>query len=113
MENNSAFSAALIDSIHYYIKASTYAKNEVEKAAYLDYYRTFYRNGGTLDGSNTSGSANVEQNNGANKDNNSDFGSVNVDGVEYKRYSKLILMINTYLMECQIKLEHVSEYLKQ
>jgi len=66
--------------------ASTYAKNEVEKAAYLDYYRTFYRNGGTLDGSNTSGSANVEQNNGANKDNNSDFGSVNVDGVEYKRY---------------------------
>merc|ERR1711945_50309 len=24
--------------------------NEVEKAAYLDYYRTFYRDGGTLDG---------------------------------------------------------------
>ena len=94
-------SAALVDLNHYYIiQASTYAKNEVEKAAYLDYYRTFYRNGGTLDGSNNSSGANVEQNNGASKDNSSDLGSVNVDGVEYKRYSKLILIINTYLMEC-------------
>merc|ERR1712203_712970 len=41
---------------------------------------------GTLDGSSTSGSANVEQNNGVIKDNKSDLGSVNVDGVEYKRY---------------------------
>ena len=81
----------IVDFTHYncIIQASTYAKNEVEKAAYLDYYRTFYRNGGTLDGSNTSSNANVEQNNGANKDNSSDLGSVNVDGVEYKRYSKL------------------------
>ena len=87
---NSVFSTALIDLIHCcIIQASTYAKNEVEKAAYLDYYRTFYRNGGTLDGSSTSGSANVEQNNGVIKDNKSDLGSVNVDGVEYKRYSKL------------------------
>ena len=71
------------------IQASTYAKNEAEKVAYLDYYRNFYREGGTIDGSSSStNSAGEQPSNGANADRGIDLGMVTVDGVEYKRYSK-------------------------
>jgi len=67
--------------------ASTYAKNEAEKVAYLDYYRNFYREGGTIDGSSSStNSAGEQPSNGANADRGIDLGMVTVDGVEYKRY---------------------------
>jgi len=67
--------------------ASTYAKNEVEKAAYLNYYRTFYRDGGTLDGSSNSTNTKLDQPSSSSRnDKGDDLGIVTVDGVEYKRY---------------------------
>ena len=72
------------------VQASTYAKNEVEKAAYLDYYRTFYRDGGTIDGSSNSTNTKLHQPiSSSRNDKGDDLGIVTVDGVEYKRYSKL------------------------
>ena len=73
------------------IQAYTYAKNEVEKAAYLDYYRTYYRAGGTIDGSSSSTNIVPDQlGKGANAVKDHDLGTVTVDGIEYKRYSKLL-----------------------
>merc|ERR1712061_68980 len=67
--------------------ASTYAKHEAEKFAYLDYYRNFYREGGTIDGSSSStNSAGEQPSNGANAERGIDLGMVTVDGIEYKRY---------------------------
>ena len=81
------------------MQASTYAKNENEKATYLEYYRNYYANGGTLDGS----SNNRENANSTDAeksgiptdmgDKRKDLGVVTVDGVEYKRYGKYSLKL--------------------
>ena len=75
--------------------ASTYAKNETEKATYLEYYRSYYRNGGTLDGSSNSTSTDItgaEQSKNISEvaDNGKDLGTVTVDGTEYKKYGMTI-----------------------
>ena len=67
-----------------------YAKNEAEKTAYLGYYRTYYHGGGTIDGS-TSSTDIAQQNPGkGEKEKGHDLGIVTVDGIEYKRYGKLL-----------------------
>jgi len=73
--------------------ASTYAKNESEKTTYLEYYRSYYRDGGTMDGSSTNGtnanSNGTEQSNSTSnvKAKENDLATVTVDGVDYKRYA--------------------------
>ena len=69
----------------------------MEKATYLEYYRNYYRNGGTADGGSTSNSNETSQTNmegdSAEKGAQKDLGSITVNGVEYKRYRKLLFTI--------------------
>ena len=66
----------------------------MEKATYLEYYRNYYRNGGTADGGSTSNSKETSQTSigaeAAEKCAQKDMGSITVNGVEYKRYRKLL-----------------------
>ena len=62
--------------------ANLYAKNDSEKAHYLEYYRNYYKNGG--DPNAGQNPQKVDKSNG----NNSHNEKVIVDGVEYKIYRK-------------------------
>ena len=62
--------------------ASLYAKTSKEKEEYLEYYRNYYKNGGSA--TNAPEKKNTEQP----KSKTSDV--VVVNGVEYKRYGELL-----------------------
>ena len=65
----------------------------------MEYYRSYYRNGGTLDGSSTNpenaNSTDTEKSSTPTEMNNKtkDLGAVTVDGVEYKRYGNTMLKL--------------------
>jgi len=92
ISNQGPYTEEEIESLAEY-SASTYAKNETEKATYLEYYRSYYRNGGSMDGSSSNGaegnSNGTQQSNEPSKTDvkENGLGMVTVDGVDYKRYA--------------------------
>jgi RNA-binding protein 5/10 len=71
--------------------ANLYAKNESEKAHYLEYYRNYYKNGGDPN----AGQQNPQKN-GNNSKKEDSHGKVIVDGVEYKIYPTPDVSTYTY-----------------
>ena len=71
--------------------ASLYAKNESEKAHYLEYYRNYYKNGGDPNGGQQQNPQKIDKYNGNNSKKDQDIdhhGKVIVNGVEYQIYRK-------------------------
>ena len=62
----------------------------------MEYYRGYYRNGGSMDGSSVNSTSTNPSGTDQNKTDKEleklgkDLGTVTVDGVEYKRYRKCI-----------------------
>ena len=71
--------------------ANLYAKNESEKAHYLEYYRNYYKNGGDPNGGQQQNPQKIDKYNGNNSKKDQDIdhhGKVIVNGVEYQIYRK-------------------------
>ena len=71
--------------------ANFYAKNESEKAQYLEYYRNYYKNGGDPNGGQQQNPQKIDKYNGNNSKKDQDIdhhGKVIVNGVEYQIYRK-------------------------
>ena len=67
--------------------ANLYAKNESEKAHYLEYYRNYYKNGGDPN------AGQQQQNSDTSKPDKKDLGKVTVNGVEYQKYRKFLMIL--------------------
>ena len=68
--------------------ASLYAKTPGEKAHYLEYYRNYYKNGG-----DPNAGQQQQQNSDTNKPDKKDLGKVTVNGVEYQKYRKFLMIL--------------------
>ena len=68
--------------------ASLYAKNESEKAHYLEYYRNYYKNGGDPNAGQQQPQKTDKYNGNNSKKEDVDHGKVTVNGMEYQKYRK-------------------------